>query len=140
GKWTRKVIAMHIGFLTPEYPHPESTSSGGLGTSIKNLATSLSAKNIKVSVFVYGQQKDIKFEENRIAFYFIKQKKYKFLGWYLYRKHLQFYLNEYIKREGIDLLEAPDWTGITAFIKITCPLVIRMNGSDAYFCYLEGRK
>ncbi|MGM1056442.1 MAG: glycosyltransferase family 4 protein [Bacteroidota bacterium] len=37
-------------------------------------------------------------------------------------------------------MEAPDWTGITAFMKLKCPLVIRMNGSDAYFCQLENRK
>ena len=69
---------MHIGFLTPEYPHPKSTPSGGLGTSIKNLASSLVAENIKVSVFVYGQKTSLKFRENDIEFHFIEQQKYKF--------------------------------------------------------------
>src|SRR5690606_8080471 len=40
----------------------------------------------------------------------------------------------------IHAIEAPDWTGITAFMKLKCPLVIRMNGSDAYFCKLENRQ
>ncbi|MDT0676787.1 glycosyltransferase family 4 protein [Autumnicola musiva] len=131
---------MHIGFLTPEYPNPQSTASGGLGTSIKNLASSLVAKNIKVSVFIYGQKQDLIFKENGISFYFIKQKKYRFLGWYLYRKYVQKVLNVKIQKEKIDLIEAPDWTGITAFIKLCCPLIIRMHGTDAYFCELEGRK
>ena len=29
---------MKIAFLTPEYPHPKTGNSGGIGTSIKNLA------------------------------------------------------------------------------------------------------
>ena len=131
---------MHIGFLTPEYPHPQSTSSGGLGTSIKNLASSLVAENIRVSVFVYGQKTPRRFKENDIEFHFIEQRKYKFFGWYLYRKYLQAYLNSTITKNKIDLIEAPDWTGIAAFMKFQCPLIIRMNGSDAYFCALESRK
>lgn len=131
---------MHIAFLTPEYPFPEATPFGGLGTSIKNLASSLVEKNQKVTVFVYGQQNNLKFTENGIFFHFIKQKKYKFLGWYFYRKYLEAYLHKYIKKGDIDILEAPDWTGITAFMNLPCPLVIRMNGTDAYFCALDGRK
>ena len=131
---------MHIGFLTPEYPHPKSTPSGGIGTSIKNLASSLGAENIKVSVFVYGQKTSLRFKENNIDFHFIEQIKYKFFGWYLYRKYLQAYLNSAITKNKIDLIEAPDWTGISAFMKFPCPLIIRMNGSDAYFCALESRR
>jgi glycosyltransferase involved in cell wall biosynthesis len=38
------------------------------------------------------------------------------------------------------LVEAPDWTGITSFISPKkCPVVIRLNGSDTYFCYLDQR-
>jgi glycosyltransferase involved in cell wall biosynthesis len=38
------------------------------------------------------------------------------------------------------LVEAPDWTGITAFMNLKVPLVIRFHGSDTYFCHLENRK
>jgi hypothetical protein len=37
------------------------------------------------------------------------------------------------------LVEAPDWTGITSFIDAKCPVVIRLNGSDTYFCHLDQR-
>ena len=37
---------MKIAFLTPEYPHPKTGSSGGIGTSIKNLAAGLLAKDV----------------------------------------------------------------------------------------------
>lgn len=130
---------MHLAFLTPEYPHPLSTTSGGLGTSIKNMAKALAAKGITVTVFIYGQKKDKFFTEEEIHFHFIKQQQYKFLGWYLHRKFLQNYLNKIISEEKIEAIEAPDWTGITAFMKLKCPVVIRFHGSDTYFCHLENR-
>ncbi|MBZ9729728.1 glycosyltransferase family 4 protein [Salegentibacter sp. JZCK2] len=130
---------MHVSFLTPEYPHPHSTPSGGLGTSIKNLADQLVKRDVRITVFVYGQEKDQVFQKNGIGFHFIKQLHYSFFGWYRYRKYLEFYINKVIKEQKIDALEAPDWTGISAFMKLKCPLVIRMNGSDSYFCRLESR-
>lgn len=130
---------MHLGFLTPEYPHPRTTSVAGIGTSIKNMATALVKKDVKVSVFIYGQKENDIFTEEGIKFHLIKQQKSKWLGWYFHRKFLQNYLNKYITVDEIDAIEAPDWTGITAFISLRCPLVIRMNGSDTYFCHLENR-
>jgi len=94
---------------------------------------------IEVSIFIYGQNQELTENRNGVKLYFIRQKYSRILGWWRYRKHLERYLNITIKREKIDILEAPDWTGITAFMKIDCPLVIRMNGSDAYFCHLENR-
>ena len=131
---------MHIAFLTPEYPHDLSSPAGGLGTSIKNLAEALVKKDERVSVIIYGQEKDLNFEENGISFYFIKKRNYFLGGWYFYRKYLQHYINDLIEEYNIDILEAPDWTGITAFMNIKVPVLIRMNGSDAYFCHLDGRK
>ena len=107
---------MHIAFLTPEYPHQKIKNSGGLGTSIKNLVIALVAQNIKVSVFVYGQPKQEIFEENGITFHFISNQKYRFAKWFFYRKHIQNRTNEIINQFRIDLIEAPDWTGITAFM------------------------
>ena len=116
---------MHICFLTPEYPHPLSKPSGGLGTSIKNLAESLIENGEKVTIVVYGQVENISFSENGIQFHFLKQQHYKIGGWWLYRKYIQRFLNKLIKTNQIDLVEAPDWTGITAFMKLCCPLIIR---------------
>jgi len=130
---------MHLGFLTPEYPHPKTNPAAGIGTSIKNMVTALVEKGVKVSVFIYGQSTDEIFTDGGIKFHLIKQRKYKFLGWYLHRKFLQNYLNKAIVKDKIDAMEAPDWTGITAFMKLKCPLVIRFHGSDTYFCHLENR-
>ena len=131
---------MHIAFLTPEYPHEKFGPSAGLGASIKNLAYSLKENDISVTVFVHSQEVDNIFELDGINFIGIQKKRYPFLGWYLYRKYLQNRINEAIKDKNIDLIEAPDWTGITAFMKFDTPLILRIHGSDAYFCHLEGRK
>ena len=131
---------MHIAFLTPEYPHPKIKNSGGLGTSIKNLVVALVRQNVKVTVFVNGQPNQEVFEENGITFHFIPNQNFRFAKWYFYRKFIQNYINKIVVAEKIDLLEAPDWTGITAFMKFQIPLVIRFHGSDTYFCHLEKRK
>ncbi len=130
---------MKIAFLTPEYPHPEVKHAAGLGTSIKNLVEALVAQGVQVTVLVYGQTRDVVFEEKGIVFHLIADKKYRFGKWFCYRKYLQNYTNKVIQKEGIDLIEAPDWTGITAFMRFKVPLVIRFHGSDTYFCHLEQR-
>lgn len=130
---------MHICFLTPEYPHPDIGKSGGLGTSIKNLATQLVKEGVKVTVVVCGQKQDAVFMEDHITFHVIRQRTYPLFGFYRYRKFLETYLNRLCHSENIDLVEAPDWTGISAFMQLQVPLVIRFNGSDAYFCKLDGR-
>jgi len=131
---------MHIAFLTPEYPHEKVRHAAGIGTSIKNLAKALVQKGVKVSIFVYSQKEMLVLEQDGITIHLIPHKKYKFFSWFFYRKHIQNYLNGSIYLDKIDLVEAPDWTGITAFMNLKAPLVIRFHGSDAYFCHLENRK
>ena len=130
---------MNIGFLTSEYPNPRCGPAAGIGTSIKHMATGLVKKGVGVSVFVYGKKEDAVFSEGGIKIHLIKHRKFPLLGWYLHRKFLQNYLNKYIAVDQIDAIEATDWTGISAFMKLCCRLVIRFHGSDAYFCKLENR-
>lgn len=131
---------MHIGFLTPEYPHPDFSRSGGLGTSIKNLAVALVKQSVEVTVFVTGQTQDRVFFENGVRLVCIAKKQHRLFSWYKERKRIQNIIQKYIDTDGIQLIEAPDWTGLSAFMKFTVPLIIRMNGSDGYFCHLEGRQ
>jgi L-malate glycosyltransferase len=131
---------MHIGFITPEYPHPNLKSSGGLGTSIKNLSLGLINSGVSVTIFVVYQNQDLSFHDGDVNILAIKHVKYFVLGWYKERKRIQNIIVKHIHEKKIDILEAPDWTGITAFMKFKCPLIIRLNGSDAYFCSLEKRK
>jgi glycosyltransferase involved in cell wall biosynthesis len=131
---------MKIAFLTPEYPHPKIGSSGGIGTSIKNLALGLLEQGCAVRVLVYGQKEEGVFYDNGICIQQIKNVKLKGLSWYLTRKKLQRIIDALYQEKEIDLVEAPDWTGITSFISPKkCPVVIRLNGSDTYFCHLDQR-
>jgi glycosyltransferase involved in cell wall biosynthesis len=131
---------MQIAFLTPEYPHPKTGSSGGIGTSIKNLAIGLLAEGCSVRVLVYGQKEAGIFDDNGITIQQIQNVKLKGLSWFLSRKKLEGIINQLYAHKEIDLVEAPDWTGITSFIQPKkCPIVIRLNGSDTYFCHLDNR-
>lgn len=131
---------MHIAFLTPEYPHKKISHAAGIGTSIKNLAVALVKEKCKVSIIVYGQNKSLVFEDEGVVIHVLEDRKYRFAKWFWYRKHIENYCNQLIKEQNITILEAADWTGITAFMKFKIPLVIRFHGSDAYFCHLENRK
>ena len=131
---------MKIGFLTPEYPHEKTGNSGGLGTSIKNLAHALSALGHEVVILVYGQKQDAIFLDETVEVYQIKNIKIKGLSWYLTRKKLEKIINSLYDKNKVEIVEATDWTGITSFIKPKkCPIVIKLNGSDTYFCHLDHR-
>jgi glycosyltransferase involved in cell wall biosynthesis len=131
---------MKVAFLTPEYPHLKTGNSGGIGTSIKNLAIGLLAEGVFVRVLVYGQKEDATFYDDGILIQQIKNIKFKGLSWWLTRKKIESIINELHSNKEIDLVEAPDWTGITSFISPTkCPVIIRLHGSDTYFCHLDKR-
>jgi glycosyltransferase involved in cell wall biosynthesis len=131
---------MNIAFLTSEYPHQKTGNSGGIGTSIKNLAQSLNSFKHNVHVLVYGQLEDAVFIDEGIKIHQIKNIKVKGLSWLFTAKKIEKIINTLHQNKEIDLVEAPDWTGITAFINPKkCPIVIRLNGSDAYFCHLDNR-
>ena len=132
---------MTIAFLTPEYPHFKTGNSGGIGTSIKNLALGLLAKGVLVRVLVYGQKEEGVFNDDGIVIQQIKNVKFKGLSWFFTRKKVEKIINQLYSAKEIDLVEAADWTGITSFIQPRkCPLIIRLHGSDAYFCHLDNRQ
>ncbi|MFV8373879.1 glycosyltransferase family 4 protein [Flavobacterium sp. LB1P71] len=130
---------MHIGFITSHFPFHDAKSVGGIGTSIKNLSDELVALGHNVSVFVYGQEKDDKFIEGGVTLVTIKNIKIKGLSWFLTRKKIQNTILNENKNFKIDIVETPDWEGISSFINLHCPVVIRLNGSDTYFCHLDNR-
>lgn len=131
---------MKIAFLTPEYPHAKTGNSGGIGTSIKNLAQGLITQGCTVRILVYGQKEDAIFDDQGIVVQQIKSTILKGLSWWLTRKKLQRIINELYANQEIDLIEAPDWAGITSFIDPKkCPVVIKLHGSDTYFCHLDQR-
>ncbi|QDO94182.1 glycosyltransferase family 4 protein [Formosa sediminum] len=131
---------MKIGFIAPEYPHFKIKQAAGLGTSIGNLVEALSQQGHTIYLFIYGQEQEDYFVENNIYFYLIGNVSYSFGKWFRYRKHIQNIVQTVIIKEKLRLIEVPDWTGISAFMNFTVPIVMRFHGSDRYFCHLEGRK
>ncbi|MCX6171338.1 MAG: glycosyltransferase family 4 protein [Flavobacterium sp.] len=130
---------MKIAFLTPEFPHPKLGSSGGIGTSIYNLSRGLTNAGHQVFVLVYGQSEDEVFEENDISYYKIRNIKLKGFSRLLTQKKIERLIINLVENHQLDIVEAPDWTGITSYIKPKCPIVIRLHGSDTYFCHLDKR-
>lgn len=131
---------MKIAFLTPEYPHSKIGSSGGIGTSIKNLAESLTVLGHTVRILVYAQKEDAYFKDNDIEVQLIQNVKFKGLSWFITRKKIEKIIDDLFEKSLVDIVEAPDWTGITSFIQPEkCPIVIRLHGSDTYFCHLDNR-
>ena len=104
------------------------------------MAVALVKKGIGVTVFVYHQKESAVIQDEGVEIHLIKKESYKLFTWYFYRKYVEGYISTIVKKKQIDILEAPDWTGITAFMKFKVPLVIRFHGSDAYFCKLDHRK
>jgi glycosyltransferase involved in cell wall biosynthesis len=131
---------MKIAFITPEFPHQSTGPSGGIGTSIFNLSQGLISLGHDVLILVYGQDSDSYFEYDGVVIYKIKNVKFKGLSFYLTQKKIEKLINKLHEEKKIDIVEGPDWTGFSAFINTKCPLVIRLNGSDTYFCYLDKRK
>lgn len=133
-------VNLHVAYIVSHYPHKAFGHDGGLGTSVYNLVEKLRKCNARVSVFVYGQKDEFILEEENVTIYSLKDSKANFLKFYLSRKKIEKFINNIIQKKNIDIIEAPDWTGITAFMNFRIPLIIRFHGSDAYFCRLENRK
>lgn len=131
---------LHIAYIVSHYPHKAFGHDGGLGTSVYNLVEKLNMLDHKVSVFVYSQKKEFILEEGNITFYSLTDSNATFFKFYFNRKKIEKFIKETIFKKEINIIEAPDWTGITAFMNFKIPVVIRFHGSDAYFCHLEKRK
>ena len=131
---------MHVAFVTPEYPiNSFEGAVGGIGTFTKSLAERLVENKIRVSVFIHSQSEQKEIIENDVNIYFVKKKSFKGITWFTNRLYFNRYVNKVILRQKIDVIEAPEWTGFTAFMKFKCSFLIRLHGSDTYFCKLENR-
>ena len=112
---------------------------GGIATFIRNLSIQLILEGHKVSIFIHSQPRNEFFVEENISIHFVARKIMKGFTWITNRLSFNKYVNSVVENNSIDLLEAPEWTGFTAFMKFDIPLVIRLHGSDTYFCDLEKR-
>ncbi|WP_046755617.1 glycosyltransferase family 4 protein [Kordia jejudonensis] len=130
---------MHIAFLLPEYPHEKLPKSAGIGTSTKNLLKALVDAGMKITVFTYFQNSQEVFQDGDITIHKIKLQKLPVLTWKFNEGIIEKYIKKIHKQTPIDVLEVVDWTGITANMTFNIPQVMRLHGSDTFFCDLEGR-
>ena len=96
---------MKIAFLTSEYPHSRTGSSGGIGTSIMNLSNSLMHQGHQVSILIYGQQKDHFFQEKGINYYCIKNVKVKGFSRFLTQKKIEKLINTLVIENKVEKIE-----------------------------------
>ena len=127
----------HIAYITTEYPHLHLPAAGGIGSFIKLMATSLVKNNCLVTVFVCFSDKNKIWFDNDIRIIEIKTATASVLAPIKNRQAISKIINQYIKKDKIDLVEAPDWEGIHAFCNFTVPLITRIHGSVTYFNHLQ---
>lgn len=119
---------MHIGFVTTEYP---PLPSGGIGTSIQNLARELVTRGHRVTVVGWGHS--AAFDDQGVKVHFLKKTFPPKAGWMVARMVLQQELRRLVRQEGLQLVEAPDWCGLSAGLHPGCPVVLRCHGTARYF-------
>lgn len=126
---------MHIGFLTTEYP---PLPSGGIGTSIRNLARALVAMGHRVTVIGWGAATE--FEDQGVKARFLSDTHLPKTGWFINRLRVQRELRRLVAKENLQIVEAPDWGGLSAGLQPGCPVVVRCHGSAVYFAHLLHEK
>jgi len=126
---------LHIAFLTSEYP---PLPSGGIGTSIQNLSRELVKQGHRVTVIGWGKKAE--FDDEGVKVRCLEATRIPKMGWLINRLVAAHELNRMVREEGLDIVESPDWSGLSAGMKLDCPLVIRCHGTDTYFGKLQNYK
>ncbi|MBI5629272.1 MAG: glycosyltransferase family 4 protein [Elusimicrobia bacterium] len=124
---------MHVAFLTAEYP---PLPHGGIGTSVRSLARGLVRRGHRVTVLSWGEKSA--FADEGVAVRVLAQAALPKTGWFMNRWRARAELNRMVREEGLNLAEAHDWCGISAGIRLECPLLVRCHGTSAYFADLLG--
>lgn len=126
---------MKVLFISPEYP---SIRSGGIGTFFRTMGRQLCRLGHEVKILIPGEHED--FEDEGIHVRFVRPSRVPHLGWVLNRMAMQHAIREIVRFGGADVIEAPDWCGLTAGLCVRPPLLIRCHGSDTYFSHILGRR
>ncbi len=129
---------IHIAYITTEYPHPDLSPAGGIGSFIKMMATSLQSSGHQVTVFLCLSDRDYSWYDNDIRIVEIKSVRPSKFAPIKNRLKIRNRIKRHIKNDKVDIIEAPDWEGIHAFCDFKIPLITRIHGSVTYFNHLQG--
>ncbi|MEH6536570.1 MAG: glycosyltransferase family 4 protein [Psychroserpens sp.] len=150
---------MKIVFFTNEYSHPKLPSSGGVGSFLKTMATTMIKEGHEVHVYGFSKQ-SIDFKDEQITFKFFKKysKQFPFSEFlrslngklniknterYFLKKERQYLakqLKRYCVKNNIDIIESFVFNGFTAYWDNSIPLVIRFHGSRGFWHHYLGAK
>lgn len=122
---------MHVAFLTTEYP---PRPCGGIGTSIRNLARALVRRGDRATVLVAGAGAE--FDDRGVSVRFTGETNVPKVGWLWDVRRAQRELNALVRRDGVDVIEAHDWCGPSAGLRLERPLSVRCHGAATYFAHL----
>lgn len=126
---------MRIVFVCPEYP---TIRSGGIGTFYHTLAVCLQKQGHEVTVLLPGKGET--FTDQGVRVCFLNQTKIPKMGWLAMRMALQRRVQALVQQRLADIVEAPDWCGLTAGLCVRPPVLIRCHGSDTYFSHILGQR
>lgn len=127
----------HIAYITTEYPHSDLPSAGGVGSFVKLMGTSLIEKNWQVTIFLALREENKIWFDGKIRIVEIKKATPSILSAFKDRYTISKVIKQHIKKDKIELIEAPDWEGFHAFCNFKIPLITRIHGSVTYFKYLQ---
>lgn len=131
---------MHIAYISAEFPHKNLPSAGGIGSFVKTMADSLVANGHQVTVFLCLQDKNKVWKDGDINMVSIKRNSLPKVSAVMDRFLIAKRVREFVKTSKIDLIEAPDWEGLHAFLNLNIPVVSRIHGSVSYFNKIQGVK
>jgi len=98
----------------------------------RDLAHALVAQGHTVTV-LGCQRTAAAWDDNGVRVRMVGATRLRGCGWLVNRLRLQRQIRQLVATEGLDLVEAPDWCGLSAGLRPPCPLVIRCHGSATYF-------
>lgn len=124
----------HFGFLSTEYP---PLRSGGIGINLRNQARALVDAGHRVSVVGWGAS-DERFSDRGVEVRFLRETRVPRLGWLLNRRRAAAVLERLAREDGLCAVEAHDWCGPSAGMRLPCAVAVRIHGSATYFGDLLG--
>jgi glycosyltransferase involved in cell wall biosynthesis len=126
---------MHVAFLTTEYP---PLPAGGIGTSIRSLARAFVAQGHRATVLVWRAGAACR--DGGVEVRSLGESSVPKVGWLWDARRAQRALNGLIRREGVDVIEAHDWCGPSAGLRLDAPVSVRCHGAATYFAHLLGER
>ena len=131
---------IHVAYITAEYPHISLPPAGGIGSFTKLMATSLLENGCQVTVFLCLSNQNKVWYDEGIRIVELKGLAPSRWSPFINRIKIARTIKNHITKDGIDIVEAPDWEGIHAFCDFKIPLVTRIHGSVTYFNNMQGFK